>query len=582
MQTGFPPIEINRRKLLIGAAAGGGLLVGWSLLPRRYPLPLAPGKDEFAFDAWLRIGKDGVVTVAVPQLEMGQGVSTILPQIVAMELGADWRQVAAQAAPVSEIWANAPLAARWAELWMPALSGAAASSESWLARKYAQSHRFMATADGTSLAAYEMPARIAAASARAMLAMAAARRWDVRFEECEASAGMIHHGKNHLTFGALVEEAMGFTPPNPPVLLPLPPAENPAAYPAGGALKFPRLDLPAKVDGSWQFAGDIRLPDMVHAAIRHAPMGEAAHLADYDPARARGISGFERLVKGKDWLAAVASDWWAAERALAATAREFGLRLFGGQTAAKARQMGGDHADPLALEGAVPPYAIPAFALEHVPVGIALPTGRMRGNAHGYTAFFTESFIDELAASLHREPLAFRMAMLGGDPRLAQCLQRVSALAGWNGGNDGSGQGIACHRIGRPDTGGCIAAVAIARRSETGVRVDRISAVADIGRIINADIARQQIEGGLIFGLGLALGASIPYARGLPLSGRLAHLGLPLLGTCPEIEVEFIASNADPADPGELGTAVAAPAIANALHSATGLRFRRLPLASED
>ena len=763
MQTGFPPIEINRRKLLIGAAAGGGLLVGWSLLPRRYPLPLAPGKDEFAFDAWLRIGKDGVVTVAVPQLEMGQGVSTILPQIVAMELGADWRQVAAQAAPVSEIWANAPLAARWAELWMPALSGAAASSESWLARKYAQSHRFMATADGTSLAAYEMPARIAAASARAMLAMAAARRWDVRFEECEASAGMIHHGKNHLTFGALVEEAMGFTPPNPPVLLPLPPAENPAAYPAGGALKFPRLDLPAKVDGSWQFAGDIRLPDMVHAAIRHAPMGEAAHLADYDPARARGISGFERLVKGKDWLAAVASDWWAAERALAAiaprfavhkpadsanvdqvldkalktglaahlvrqgdvdtalgdhpsltarydvaaathatletatatvrlrgdrveiwlatqapeaaraavaralgvpirnvilypmaaggsfdlrlehnhaveaaliarevgkpvqlmwsrwqeqlagiprtpvaavlsaklgaegevlawkarcalpaTAREFGLRLFGGQTAAKARQMGGDHADPLALEGAVPPYAIPAFALEHVPVEIALPTGRMRGNAHGYTAFFTESFIDELAASLHREPLAFRMAMLGGDPRLAQCLQRVSALAGWNGGNDGSGQGIACHRIGRPDTGGCIAAVAIARRSETGVRVDRISAVADIGRIINADIARQQIEGGLIFGLGLALGASIPYARGLPLSGRLAHLGLPLLGTCPEIEVEFIASNADPADPGELGTAVAAPAIANALHSATGLRFRRLPLASED
>ena len=83
-------------------------------------------------------------------------------------------------------------------------------------------------------------------------------------------------------------------------------------------------------------------------------------------------------------------------------------------------------------------------------------------------------------------------------------------------------------------------------------------------------------------GIGLALGASPTFARGVPLSGRLAHLGLPLLGDCPEIEVEFIASSAMPADPGELGTAVAAPVIANALYSATGLRFRRLPLASED
>ncbi len=65
-----------------------------------------------------------------------------------------------------------------------------------------------------------------------------------------------------------------------------------------------------------------------------------------------------------------------------------------------------------------------------------------------------------------------------------------------------------------------------------------------------------------------------------PLSGRLAALGLPLLADCPEIDVEFIESEAEPADPGELGVAVAAPAIANALFSATGLRLRRLPLLS--
>ena len=73
-----------------------------------------PAQGEIAFDAWLKIAADGVVTVAVPQLEMGQGVSTLLPQVVAMELGADWRQVAVEPAPVSGAYANLPLAARWA------------------------------------------------------------------------------------------------------------------------------------------------------------------------------------------------------------------------------------------------------------------------------------------------------------------------------------------------------------------------------------------------------------------------------------------------------------------------------------
>ena len=86
--------------------------------------------------------------------------------------------------------------------------------------------------------------------------------------------------------------------------------------------------------------------------------------------------------------------------------------------------------------------------------------------------------------------------------------------------------------------------VATARRDERGVRVDQLAAVADIGRIVNLDIARQQIEGGLVFGLGLALGSATGYARRPAVSGRLASLDLPLLADCPEIAVDFIDSDA--------------------------------------
>jgi isoquinoline 1-oxidoreductase beta subunit len=269
---------------------------------------------------------------------------------------------------------------------------------------------------------------------------------------------------------------------------------------------------------------------------------------------------------------------WKARLALPASAREFGRRLFGGQGNQQAMAASAGEADAIAMEGAIPPYVVPNMLIEQVPASIGLPTGRLRGNAHGYTAFFSESFVDELAHHMRQEALSFRIAMLDRDPRLIQCLQRVAVQANWGGGVEASGQGVACHLIGE----GRIAVVATARRDEDGVRIEKIDAVADIGRIVNVDIARQQIEGGLVYGIGLALGSSTPYADGLPTLGHLAELALPLLADCPEIHVDFVASDAPGADPGELGVAVAAPVVANALFSATGVRFRRLPLLSEE
>ena len=753
-------MAITRRGLLAGAAAGGGLLIAWTLYPRSFPNPLQAREGEQIFDAWLKIASDGVITVAVPQLEMGQGITTLIPQLVAAELGADWRQIAVEPAPVSGEYANVPLAAKWAPMWanFPALAD---DPDGTLATRFAQTERLNITGDGTSLDAFEEPCRVAAASARAMLAQAAAARWNVEWEECRASAGFIVYEDRSLSFGELAMEAAEFDPPDPPPLMPEPYSEDALPGEAQGESAFPRLDLPSKVDGSFLFAGDVRLPGMVYAAIRHGPL-DKAELTEFNPFNARNISGIVGAVKGKRWLSVVATSWWAAEQALdtmgarfrvehlvdsdmieeqldravttgeaeriaergdpdahletpdlelrydiepglhatnetsTATARfvdgklelwiasqaperariaaaraigidvedvvlfpmpaggsfdrhyehdhaievaliareigrpvqlvwsrwqeilasrprspaaisiaakidrgadarieamrtriamppanlEFGQRLFENSATWSAIRDTEGKTDSLACEGAMPPYAIPDAAVDHVPVEIGLPVSRLRGNANTYTAFAIESFIDEVVSERGREPLSFRMAMLGSDTRLAACLQRAASLAEWGGGVDQSGQGIACHRIGDAESGGRIACVATARAGEGGVRVDQMVAAVDIGRIVNLDIARQQIEGGLVFGLATAMGASTRYSGGLPQSQQLSALNLPALADCPEIIVDFIASNAQAFDPGELGAVVAAPAIANALYSANGLRMRRLPLLS--
>ena len=767
-------MRLTRRGLLVGAGIGGALLIAFPLLPRRHAVPLQAGKGEHVVDAFLKVGKvqspggkaECILTVAVPFCEMGQGITTLVAQIIADEAGADWRMVAVEAAPISPAYADPVLSARWAPLWMPAFASLGADPTGILPRLHAEREPLMITADGTALAAFEAPLREAGAALRAMMAQAAADKWGVGWEECDTRNGFVLHQDKRVSFADVLDSAITYDPPDYPVLRAEPPRERPGQFPEGAPPRHPRLDLPAKVDGSFTFAGDVRLPGMVFAAIAHGPQG-AAVLSSYDKQAAAPVRGLVGVVRAKRWLAAAATTWHAAdkavrameprfkadgpiadsdkvlialdkaltkgeptrlfaegdpdallakpglsvrydvepalhapletasatarmrqgklelwiatqapERARRAAARAAGLsrhdvivypmhaggsfdarldtriaaevtaiaftlekpvqltysrwqeslagvprtpvsaQLDGAISPDKARVLGWrarlavpasaqesgarlldgwgirdamdrqDSPDPMACEGAMPLYRIPEKAVDHVPVALGLPTARFRGQAHGYTAFFTESFIDELAHLAGREPLSFRIGMLEGEQRLVDCLTGVARAAQWGGGIEASGQGIACHRMdlatgNNASRSGFIAVVATARAEAGVVRVERISAFVDIGRIVNMDIARQQIEGGLMFGLAHAVGGSSGYARGRPLAGRLSQLGLPLLADCPKVDIAFADSNAEPFDPGELGMVAVAPAVANALFSATGARFRRLPLISE-
>jgi isoquinoline 1-oxidoreductase beta subunit len=226
-----------------------------------------------------------------------------------------------------------------------------------------------------------------------------------------------------------------------------------------------------------------------------------------------------------------------------------------------------------ALDGSIPPYSIPNVRVEAVQAHLPFEAGYMRGSPQREFAFFTESFADELAHAAGIEPVAFRMSLLGGNGRLARCLQGAARLAQWDGGGTGSTMGIA----GVSAYGSHIGLVASASIAEGEVKVHRLVAAVDCGRVINSGIAAQQIESGLIWALAQSTIAEPEWIAGMPRARPIGGLGLPRLKDLPEIVVEIIPSSDAPGGLSGLGTTVLAPAIANAIFAGSGKRMRSLP-----
>ena len=268
---------VSRRSLLVGGGVGIGLIVAFAAWPRRIGSALTAERGEQIFGDYLKIAPDGRVTVAIPQAETGQGAWTGLAQIAADELGAAWEQVAVEPAPAGAVYANTMLKGR-------------------------------VTAGATSVRAFEQPLREAGAMARDLLVRAAAAKWNVDPEACEAADGFVAHGGRRLGFGQLAEAAAGLEPGEPQL--------RPSGSGRLAGQSLARLDGPAKSDGSWRFAGDVRLPGMLFASARIAPPG--GQLRAFTRR-----SPDDRLVAGDRWLAALGGTWWAAERALLAAAARF-------------------------------------------------------------------------------------------------------------------------------------------------------------------------------------------------------------------------------------------------------------------
>ena len=275
---------VNRRDFLKKTAAGGtALVVGFHLSPRAFADQAKDQEEKTPnpFDAWVRITPDDRVTLVLGKSEMGQGVWTALPMILAEELSVDWKQVHVEQAPTNP------------KIYDLGTGGSGSVAGSWL------------------------PLRQAGAAAREMLIAAAAKRWEVGTDTCKAKNGFVVHGhpERSYRFGELVVDASKLPVPN----LNKVPLKNADDFTIVGRDTH-RLDTAAKSSGKAQFGIDSRVPGMLYAVIARCPVFEGK-VASFDASKAKAVIGvrdvFEIKTSGRGasttgGVAVLADNSWAA------------------------------------------------------------------------------------------------------------------------------------------------------------------------------------------------------------------------------------------------------------------------------
>ena len=226
-----------------------------------------------------------------------------------------------------------------------------------------------------------------------------------------------------------------------------------------------------------------------------------------------------------------------------------------------------------------PPYALPNILVEYVnhePPHI--PTAFWRGVGPTHNVFVVESFIDELAFAAGKDPGAYRLALLNGNPRAKGVLQLALEKSGWGARlPSGQGRGVSLQFA----FGTFMAQVADVEVDASGeVRVKRVVCAVDCGVVINPDTVRAQIQSAVIFGITGALYGQITFKDGRVEQSNF-HDYRPLrINEAPTIDVHIVKSTESPGGMGEPGTSCIAPAVTNAIFATTGKRLRKLPIDS--
>ncbi len=704
--------------------SGTALVIGFSLPGEIFAQnPERPQINPL--NAWVRIAKDNSVTLILAKSEMGQGVWTSLPMILADELDVPWSSVKVEQALTD------PTVYRHG------------------------------TGGSGSVATSYLPLRQAGAAAREMLISAAAQMWDRPRESCRVEQGVVYQGARvrHFTYGELVETAAKLPIPD----LKTVPLKNSNTFDIIGK-PLPRLDIPAKVNGSAVFGLDVRVPGMVRAVIARCPF-YGGKVKSFDASKAKAVPGVIDVVEvpavkgahSKGGVAVVAQNTWAAmqgrnalqvewegapagdtsdalrqrlsaadekpgkavrnqgdvDAAFTKAAKKidavyelpflahatmepmnctadvradraeiwsptqspdwimgvvtqvlglprksvvvhttlmgggFGRRYqtdFGVEAAQVSKAVGkpvqvvwtreddmahdfyrpaschhlsaaldsagqpaawrhhicstsigafwGRAPEQQEVTGAAEvPYAVPNIRVEYAPVDTSVPRAWWRSVENSFNGFAVESFIDEVAAEMKKDPLQLRLELLAGDRKIANAmspdsapletarlravLQEASTRSGWGKPlPKGRARGVACFYS--FDT--YVAHVAEVSVENKEVRVHRVTCAVDCGRVINPDGVKAQIESAVIYGLTAALYGEITVKDGAVEQSNFHDYGMVRINEAPHTEVYLVASTADPKGVGEPGVPPIAPAVTNAIFALTGTRVRKLPI----
>ncbi|MGK6351330.1 molybdopterin cofactor-binding domain-containing protein [Parapedobacter sp. DT-150] len=695
---------VSRRDFIrIGAFAGGGLILGFKL----FSSCSTPQGEEVVYElnAFVKIDTNGVVTLMNPNPEIGQGVKTALPMLVAEELDVDWKDVRVEQAGLDTVKYTRQIA-----------GGSGSIRDSW------ESFRG------------------AGATARQMLINAAAAEWGVAAETCTTEKGQVMHqdsGKK-AGYGKLVEKAATMEVP-PDV-----PTKAIGSFAIIGQ-RIPNVDNRAIVTGQYKYGIDTKREGMKYATLLRPPaFGQT--LKSYDDTEAKQQPGVEQVLRLENKIAVLGrSTWevmqgakkikaeWEDGPSMESTAdyqrnfrelvkkpptgtpqrkdgnvqqafgtggskvfeavyeapflahntmepmnffadvRADGVELYGPiQTPERTRttvakllgmpeekvtvmmtrmgggfgrrlmsdfveeaalvskaagvpvnliwsredDMGGGFYRPMctyrykaavdadgkliawhhqsvgttgnpARAGSFPAGAVANLQVDAEEYKTPVTTAPWRGPIHNFIAFSEQSFFDEIAHGIGKDPVAFRLEVLGQakqqpvgeleyDPdRFAGVIKKAAEMAGW-GASKGANifQGIAAQY----SFSSYVAQVAEVEKLDSGkVRIRKIYCAVDCGIVVNKSGAENVVEGGIIDGIGHAMYPELTLTKGKPDQVNFNTYRMIRMADVPEVDIQFIESDIDPTGLGEPGLPPAGPAVANAVFAATGVRLRAQP-----
>jgi isoquinoline 1-oxidoreductase beta subunit len=600
----------------------------------------------------LKVDNHGILTVIAFRSEMGQGIRTALAMLVADEMDIEWENVRIEQALADPRFGD------------------------------------QITGGSRSISTYYKSMRMAGAAARQVLIDAASQVWGVEADGCRTEVGHVVHpdGQQKIAYGDLVEIAAN---------LDLPKTVELKAKEQFHIIEtdIGHWDTPDIITGKAIYGLDVRLPDMLYAAIARCPV-LGGSFSNYDKAAAMSVSGVREVLELRDRIAVVAENSWAAiqgrrmlnvvwdgsknadlsSEGLRAEAVErlpkpgsvekneidavyyvpyeahatmepmnssayvhgdvceiwaptqnpqevqrnvsaatdipakkvtvhiplmgggFGRRLLA-DYAVEAAQVSQVIQAPVQVlwtrdddlqhdayhgmnvqyvSASLSPLEMPSIKLSS---GSGVPTAAWRSVENFDEAYATQCFIDEMAVATQRDPLDLRLELYEG--RSKEVIRLAAEKAGWGDLLPaGWGRGLAYHA-----TFGVthVAQVAEVSVDEDGnVRVQRVVCAVDCGKVINPDNVAAQMEGGIVFGLTAALKAETTLKDGRVQQGNFDDYPLLQMSEMPLVEVYIIESDDPPEGIGEMGVPPIAPAVTNAVFSATGKRVRHIPIRPED